>query len=79
MSITIKTEAEIAIMRKAGKLLAQVMACLAEEVRAGKTTLEIDELAEKLILEGGARPAFKGYGGGKNPFPATICASLNNE
>ncbi len=79
MSIHIKTESEVSIMRLAGKKLAQVMRCLEKEVRPGATTLQLDELAEKLILERGGRPAFKGYGGGKNPFPATICASINNE
>ncbi len=79
MAIHIKTESEIAIMRRAGKMLAQVMRCLETEIKPGISTLQLDELAEKLILDLGGRPAFKGYGGGKNPFPATICASINNE
>ncbi len=79
MSIHIKTESEIATMRQAGKKLAEVMSCLEKKIKPGVTTLQIDELAERLILERGGRPAFKGYGGGKNPFPATICASINNE
>ncbi len=79
MSIHIKTESELAIMRLAGKKLAEVMQRLEKEIRPGVSTLEIDQLAEKLILERGGQPAFKGYGGGKNPFPATICASINSE
>lgn len=79
MSIHIKNESEIAIMRQAGKKLAEVMRCLEKKIQPGISTLELDQLAEKLILELGASPAFKGYGGGKNPFPATICASINNE
>ncbi len=79
MNIHIKTETELASMRLAGKKLAEVMHALEKEIKPGVTTLQIDELAEKLILQCGGRPAFKGYGGGKNPFPATICASINNE
>lgn len=79
MSIHIKTESEIAIMRLAGKKLAEVMSCLEREIKPGVTTLQIDELAERLILERGAIPAFKGYGDEQNPFPATICASVNHE
>ena len=79
MSIHIKTESELASMRLAGKKLAEVMRALEKEIRPGVSTLQLDQLAEKLILERGGRPAFKGYGGGKNPFPASICASINNE
>jgi len=79
MSIHIKNEAEIEIMRRAGKALASVMHELEKQVRAGVSTLQIDKLAEELILAAGGQPAFKGYGGGKNPFPATICASVNDE
>jgi len=79
MSIHIKTESELAIMRLAGKKLAEVMQGLEKEIKPGVSTLAIDQLAEELILERGAIPAFKGYGGGKNPFPATICASINSE
>lgn len=77
MSIHIKSEAEIEKMRNAGKALAFVMREISKAVKPGVSTLEIDELAEKLILEQGAIPAFKGYGGKRNPFPATICASIN--
>lgn len=66
-------------MRQAGKKLAEVMRCLEKEIRPGVTTLHIDQLAEKLILERGGKPAFKGYGGHENPFPATVCASINHE
>ncbi len=79
MSIHIKNESEIEIMRIAGKKLAAVMQKLEKEVRPGVSTLQLDKLAEELILDSGAKPAFKGYGGGKNPFPATICASINHE
>lgn len=79
MTIHIKTEAQLAIMREAGKKLAEVMAELERHVAPGVSTLFLDELAEKLILEKGAIPAFKNYGDVDNPFPATICASRNDE
>ncbi|HAR99951.1 MAG: Methionine aminopeptidase [Candidatus Moranbacteria bacterium GW2011_GWC2_37_73] len=79
MSISIKTESEIAIMRRAGKMLAEIMREIGEQVRPGVSTIEIDKLAEELVLNAGGTPAFKGYGGGSNPFPATICASINDE
>jgi methionyl aminopeptidase len=79
MSIHIKTESEIAIMRNAGHALAEVMREIGDKVHAGVSTLEIDKLAEELILRAGGNPAFKGYGDSDNPFPATICASVNDE
>jgi methionyl aminopeptidase len=79
MSISIKTKEELETMRRAGKLLAEVMVELGKIVRPGINTWQVDQLAEKLILARGAEPAFKGYGDKKNPFPATICASVNNE
>lgn len=75
MGIEYKSAREIALMRKAGHILAGVMDRLREVVRAGVTTLEIDEDVEAYIRQRGARPAFKGYRG----FPATVCISLNEE
>lgn len=78
--IIIKSEKEIATMREGGKILAFVMEQLGREVAVGKNTFAIDALAEKLILEAGGTPIFKGYGKESgNPFPATICASINDE
>jgi len=79
MSI-IKTEKEIAIMREGCGKTAQIVEELGKNVKPGISTLEIDKLAEKLILNMGGAPAFKGYGKESgHPFPATICASVNNE
>jgi len=76
----IKTEKEIAIMREGCKKTAQIVEELGKNVKPGINTLEIDELAEKLILNMGGMAAFKGYGKESgHPFPATICASINNE
>lgn len=62
-------------MREAGRVTARALRSVGEAVRAGVTTLELDELAEAVIRDAGAIPAFKGYHG----FPGTICASLNQQ
>ncbi len=62
-------------MREAGRVVAKTHAALARVVRAGITTLELNRLAEEIILKAGAKPAFKGLYG----FPYTICASVNEE
>ena len=62
-------------MRTAGRMVAEILAVLREEVVPGVTTLELDKIAERECLKRKARPAFKGYGG----FPFTICASPNEK
>lgn len=79
MGIAIKTTKEIEIMREAGKKIALIMKEIEKEVACGKKTSELDKLAEKLVFESEGIPAFKGYGEKSNPFPATICASINDE
>jgi methionyl aminopeptidase len=79
MSIPIKTEKEIAIMQRAGHILAGIMDNLEKEIRPGIDTLQLDKLAEELVFSHGGKPIFKGYGGGKNSFPTAICTSINDE
>jgi len=75
----IKTAKEIEIMRRGCAILAGVILELEDIIDVGVTGLEIDVLAEKLIREAGCEPAFKGYGAEEgNPFPGTICFSVNN-
>src|ERR1700729_4638609 len=62
-------------MREAGLGVAHPLAAVAGAVRPGVTTAELDALAEREIRAAGAIPSFKGYHG----YPATICASVNNE
>ena len=62
-------------MREAGRLVGEVLSELTARVKPGVTTAELDELAEARIRRAGATPAFKGYHG----YPATICASINEE
>jgi methionyl aminopeptidase len=73
--ITIKNQEELAKMRQAGRIVAEVFELMREKIRPGVTTGELDAAAERLIRKRGAIPLFKGYGG----FPATICASVNEE
>ena len=76
--IPIKSDLEMEKMAKAGRLLATVREALRDAVRVGIGTKELDDMAEKMIRAGGARPAFKGYGNKNNPYPATICASIDD-
>ncbi len=73
--IYIKTEAEIDRMKVAGRIVAQVLNELKSAIKPGITTKELDTLAHKKIKELGGEPAFLNYHG----FPASICASINNE
>jgi methionyl aminopeptidase len=73
--IELKSAREIGLMRRAGHILADVVARLRGSVKAGMSTLQIDEDVEDFIRSQGARPAFKGYRG----FPATVCISINEE
>ena len=75
MSVIIKTEEEIAIMRQAGRITAEVLRILASSVRPGMETRELDTIAERECRKRGAVPSFKGYHG----FPASVCVSLNDE
>jgi len=73
--IPIKRQAEIEAIRKAGRVVAGVLAMFEEIIRAGMRTKELDKMAEEFIYDNGAKPAFKGYRG----FPANICVSVNSE
>lgn len=78
MSIFLKTEDEIALMRKANALVADTLAMLAEYIKPGVTTLYLDSLAEAFIRDHGATPTFKGFPNPMGaPFPASICTSVN--
>ena len=77
-AVTIKRPAEIASMRSAGAVLAGVLEVLRAELRPGVTTGDLDRIAERMILDAGAVPSFKGYGSNP-PFPGVICASINDE
>jgi methionyl aminopeptidase len=73
--IELKTAPEIETMRQASKIVATVLKEIAEMAAPGMTTADLDAHAEQRIREMGAEPSFKGYCG----FPASICASVNEE
>ncbi|MFC1616417.1 type I methionyl aminopeptidase [Patescibacteria group bacterium] len=75
MAIPIKSQKEIEAMRKGGQILAEVLDEVLKNAKIGISTWELDRIAEKLILEKGGKPGFKGYQG----FPATLCTCTNEE
>ena len=75
-----KSPDELDKMRTAGRIVAGTIGRVLEAVAPGRTTLDLDRVAEQYIAEQGATPSFKGYrGASSRPFPATICASVNDE
>jgi methionyl aminopeptidase len=78
--IPMKSQSEIESMRKGGIILAGIMDNIEKEIAPGKNTYELDKLAEELVFANGGELAFKGFRGeAKEPFPTTICASINSE
>lgn len=72
--VKLKSLRELALMREAGKIVAECHAALADRVRPGVTPLELDRLVERMIRWMGATPSFKGHQG----FPAAICVAVND-
>jgi methionyl aminopeptidase len=70
-----KSQKEIDKMRASGRLVGEVLRHLCQMVQPGITTLEVNEVADKMIRDAGASPTFKGYNG----FPFSICASVNEQ
>ncbi len=77
--ILLKTREEIAVMRRANQIVAEILEELAAAVRPGIMTDELDRIAEELTYKNGARPAFKGYRPGDVPYPKSLCVSVNEE
>lgn len=75
MQITIKTKSELDLMRQAGKILADTLKLIEQNIHVGQTSAQLDKLAYDYITSQGAKPSFLGYEG----FPYTICASVNSE
>jgi len=75
LSIIIKSEREIELMREAGRILAEVLEALEDYISPGITTLDIDKKCRELIKSYGCIPSFLNYNG----FPASLCVSVNNE
>lgn len=75
MSIIIKSDQEIAVMKQAGRIVATVLEILARQVIPGMKTKELDAIVVRELERQGAKPSFKGYRG----FPANLCVSVNDE
>ena len=75
MSVTIKSEQEIELMRESGRLLAIMHEELQKEIKPGISTWQINEIGETIIRDFGCKPNFLNYNG----YPASICTSINNE
>ena len=75
MAIVIKTAKEVEKMRRAGEIVREVLHAVRVMVKPGVTTLELENVADKMIADAGAKPAFKGYHG----FPCVLCTSLNDQ
>jgi len=75
MRIVLKTDEEIAKMREANLVVAEVLDAVEEAAKPGVSTWELDRLAHELCRKLGARPAFLGYHG----YPAVLCTSINDE
>lgn len=71
--ISVRSEREIELLREANQIVARVHDTLRAMIKPGITTADLDVAAEELILESGAKPAFKGYHG----FPASTCISVD--
>jgi methionyl aminopeptidase len=74
MAVSLRSRQQIALLREAGRLVAETFELLKSHVQPGITTRELDRMAEKFIRGRGAIPVYKGYNG----FPATICVAPNN-
>ena len=80
--VTIKSKKEIQHMKEAGRVVAILYDTLEKEIKPGMTTYELDQIAERIMIENGATPAEKGYDigiRGVPPYPAATCISINDE
>jgi methionyl aminopeptidase len=78
--VPLKSRKEIALMRESGRIVAEVLTLVGAHVKPGVQTRELDRIAEQFILANDGVPAFKGYGADRdNPFPATLCISIDDE
>lgn len=73
--ITIKSEREILLMKQAGRIVALAHQEVKKHIKPGVTTLQLDQIVEKVVRDNDAIPSFKGYGG----FPGSACTSINEQ
>ena len=79
--VTRKSRSEIERMRRAGRVVGEILDIIEAEIRPGVSTAHLDALAEAHIRKSGATPSFKGYPGinPRRPFPASVCISIDDE
>ena len=79
--VKLKTPAQIETMRRGGKILAFILDSVIKKIRPGMGTEELNNYAEELIKEAGAKPSFKGYRAvwAERAYPAALCLSINQE
>jgi methionyl aminopeptidase len=79
--VTRKSRSEIERMRRAGRVVGEVLDLIEAELRPGVSTAHLDAIAEGHIRQSGATPSFKGYPGinPRRPFPASVCISIDDE
>jgi len=79
--VTRKSRSEIERMRRAGRVVGEILDIIEAEIRPGVSTAHLDALAEAHIRRSGATPSFKGYPGinPRRPFPASVCISIDDE
>jgi methionyl aminopeptidase len=75
MSIVCKSSSEIEKMRRSGHIVRQVLEAVRDAVAPGRSTMDLERIAERKIRDLGAKPAFKGY----YDYPCVLCTSINNE
>jgi methionyl aminopeptidase len=80
-AVTLKSRREIEAMRRAGRLVAEVLALVESELRPGVVAADLDAIAEQHIRREGGVPSFKGYKIGPDdlPFPGSICVSIGDQ
>jgi methionyl aminopeptidase len=78
--VEIKTEAELAMMREAGRVVAEALHAVKDAAAAGVSLLELDEVAAEVIRAAGAKPSFLGYQprSAPTPYPNVLCTSVND-
>jgi len=81
MAITLRSSREIALLRSAGSIVAEVLSKVQDVAKAGVSTGQLDELAANITSKAGGQALFKGVESpyAKRPFPAVICASINEQ
>jgi methionyl aminopeptidase len=77
--VTLKSPGQVERMRRAGRLVADVLDRLGDEVRPGVPTIDLDRIAEEMIRRAGGIPSFIGVPGARAPFRHSICVSIDDE